>query len=70
MDQVYLFLFSGDPVSAYTAVAEIGNPGGTKLEVDFIGIGTVVPLPGGAWLFGTGLIALPGVVCRKRAAAG
>lgn len=31
--------------------------------------GTVVPIPGAAWLFGTGLIALAGFARRKRAAS-
>lgn len=68
MDQAYVFLFS-EPIDAFTAVTEIGNPGGAKLEVDFIGTGIVLPLPGAVWLFGAGLIALAGCARRKRPAS-
>ena len=68
MDQAYVILFSGDPVDAFTAIREIGNPGGTKLEVDFVGTTNVVPLPGAVWLFGTGLLVLVCFARGKRAA--
>lgn len=74
VDFLAVFAMSGSsPAKAanlgtLTAITEIGNPCGTKLELDFIGTGTVVPIPGAAWLFGTGLVALFGCVRRKRAA--
>ncbi len=68
MGQVYVFLFDG-PVSGTTTVADIGNYGGERLEVDFIGASTLVtPIPGAAWMLGSGLIALLGVTRRRIAA--
>jgi hypothetical protein len=61
--QVYVFLFDG-PFSGTTTVADIGNLGGERLEVDFIGASTLVtPVPGAAWMLGSALACL-GVLRR------
>lgn len=67
MDQVFLFLFS-DPVQGFAAIADIGNAGGERLELDFVGTGNTVPIPGAAWLFGTAIAGL-GALARRKGSA-
>ena len=61
MDQVFLFLFDG-PLTGFARIDEIGNYGGERLEVDYIG---VVPLPPAVWLFGSALVGLATLARRR-----
>ena len=68
MDQAFVFRFD-QTITDYVAVKEFGNFGGQKLEVDFIGTGAVVPIPGAVWLFGTALVGFAAFARKKKMAA-
>ncbi len=66
MDQGFLFRFNA-PVTGSVKIKETKNFGGEMLEVDFVGVGTVVPIPAAAWLFGSALLGVAGIGYRRRA---
>ncbi|MFZ5862820.1 MAG: PEP-CTERM sorting domain-containing protein [Nitrospirota bacterium] len=63
IDQAFWFVFDGAATGGYFRIADTTNPGGTRLEVDYVGVTSAppqrVPEPGTLLLLGSGLMGIP-----------
>jgi hypothetical protein len=64
IDQAFWFVFDAPVTGGVFKIGDtVGNPGGTRLEVDFVGVTGVptsrVPEPSTLLLLGSGLVGLP-----------
>jgi hypothetical protein len=63
IDQAFWFIFDGPVTGGYFKLGDTSNLGGTRMEVDFVGVTSVptrrVPEPSTLLLLGSGLVGLP-----------